>query len=151
MGAQDHCQPGGTTFSVRSSIHLSVLFRILMYFIDVYTAATVLIAGRLCPSIVEEVTDSAISRSWVCALETLRKYQSYSSSARRCVAALEILYERVVSEAPPSCEPPPIHQTPSAPVHTTNDMSLDAILMDSFGLADFQDMSWLNSVPSSLY
>ncbi|KAK1138868.1 hypothetical protein N8T08_001739 [Aspergillus melleus] len=116
----------------------------------VYTAATVLIAGRLCPSVVEEITDVAISRSWNYALGILRKYQSYSTSARRCVAALEILYQSVASEAPPSYDQPP-----STTLNATNDMSLgegmNAILIDGFDLTDFQDMSWLNSVPSSLY
>lgn len=125
------------------------------YVQDVYTAATVLIASRLCPSVLEEVTDPAISRSWHCALQILRKYQSCSTSARRCVAALEILYERVVSEAPPPSDQSPSHQAPGATLNATNDMSLgegmNAILMDNFDLTDFQDMSWLSSVPSSLY
>lgn len=123
--------------------------------VDVYTAATVLIAGRLCPAVLEEVTDVAITRSWNDALEILRKYQSYSTSARRCVAALEILYERVVSEGVPASEQP-LHAQPSgATSHGITDLSLgegtNAILLDGFDLPDFQDMSWLNSVPSNLY
>ncbi|KAL2856442.1 C6 transcription factor [Aspergillus pseudoustus] len=131
----------------------------------VYTAATVLIASYLCPAILEEVTEASITTSWDTALEILRKYQSYSTSARRCVAALEILYERVVSEAPP----PPQFQAPyssitapaggaalaAPPISTLGDMSLgeglNASFLDAFELPDFQDMSWLNSVPSHLY
>ncbi|PKX93596.1 transcription factor domain-containing protein [Aspergillus novofumigatus IBT 16806] len=119
----------------------------------VYTAATVLIAGRLRSAILEEVTETAITRSWNCALEILRSYHSYSSSARRCVAALEILYEKVVSEGPPGNEPSTHAQ--ASTFNTTNDMSLgegmNAILLDGFDIPDFQDMSWLNSVPSNLY
>ncbi|RHZ54425.1 hypothetical protein CDV55_101687 [Aspergillus turcosus] len=114
--------------------------------------STVLIAGRLRSAILEEVTETAITRSWNCALEILRSYHSYSSSARRCVAALEILYERVASEAPPQNEPPTNVQPSSS---TMNDMSLgegmNADLLDGFDMPDFQDMSWLNSVPSNLY
>ncbi|KAG2420492.1 hypothetical protein HFD88_000104 [Aspergillus terreus] len=121
----------------------------------VYTAATVIIAGRLCPAILEEVTESALTRSWNSALEILRKYQSYSTSARRCVAALEILYERVVSEGPQQNEQPTSNQPAGVAPSNTNDMSLgegmNAILLDGFDLPDFQDMSWLNSVPSNLY
>ncbi|GES66788.1 C6 transcription factor [Aspergillus terreus] len=121
----------------------------------VYTAATVIIAGRLCPAILEEVTESALTRSWDSALEILRKYQSYSTSARRCVAALEILYERVVSEGPQQNEQPTSNQPAGVAPSNTNDMSLgegmNAILLDGFDLPDFQDMSWLNSVPSNLY
>ncbi|GFF32021.1 hypothetical protein IFM58399_03077 [Aspergillus lentulus] len=119
----------------------------------VYTAATVLIAGRLRSAILEEVTEPAISRSWNCALEILRSYHNYSSSARRCVAALEILYEKVVSEGPPRNEPSTHAQ--ASTFNSTNDMSLgegmNAILLEGFDMPDFQDMSWLNSVPSNLY
>ncbi|KAL3463887.1 fungal-specific transcription factor domain-containing protein [Aspergillus heterothallicus] len=128
----------------------------------VYTAATVLIASYLCPTILEEVTEASITTSWETALEILRKYQSYSSSARRCVAALEILYERVVSEQPTVHEHPEAHDLSSsaglnggAPLGTVGDMSLgegmNASFLDAFELPDFQDMSWLNSVPSHLY
>lgn len=119
---------------------------------DVYTAATIIIASRLCPSILEEVTEDALTRSWDCALEILRKYQSYSTSARRCVAALEILYERTVAD-PADDRPQSQNAFPTA--NTMGDMSLgegiNASLLDGFDLPDFQDMSWLNSVPSHLY
>ncbi|PLB35594.1 transcription factor domain-containing protein [Aspergillus candidus] len=121
----------------------------------VYTAATVLIAGRLCPAVLEDVTEVAITRSWNDALEILRKYQSYSTSARRCVAALEILYERVVSEGATASEQPLHAQSSGAASNGMTDLSLgegtNAILLDGFDLPDFQDMSWLNSVPSNLY
>ncbi|RDW76781.1 transcription factor domain-containing protein [Aspergillus mulundensis] len=120
----------------------------------VYTAATVIIASRLCPPILEEVTEAVITRSWNYALEILRKYQSYSTSARRCVAALEILYERAVTDAPigdnqPQSQPGPLM------ANSIEDMSLgegmNPGLLDSFDLPDFGDMSWLHSVPSHLY
>ncbi|KAJ0426889.1 C6 transcription factor [Aspergillus carlsbadensis] len=126
----------------------------------VYTAATVLIASYLCPAILDEVTEASITTSWDTALEILRKYQSYSTSARRCVAALEILYERVVSEAPPVHDQGPDVAVPGGsnvggPLGAIGDMSLgegmNASFLDAFELPDFQDMSWLNSVPSHLY
>lgn len=113
----------------------------------------VLIAGRLRTPILEEVTESSITRSWNCALEILRKYQRYSTSARRCVAALEILYERVVSEGPPP--PDQGNQPMGTGPNAVSDMPLgdgmNAIFFDGLDLPDFQDMSWLNSVPSNLY
>ncbi|KAJ5676460.1 uncharacterized protein N7477_002093 [Penicillium maclennaniae] len=120
----------------------------------IYTAATVLIAGRLCSPILSEVTEASITHSWECALEILRKYQKYSTSARRCVAALEILYEQVVSESQPLMG----HASaPEFTVHvpgTLHDVSfgegVNATMMEGFELLDFQDMSWLNSVPSNL-
>lgn len=124
---------------------------------DVYTAATVLIAGRLCPAILEEVTEPAITESWDHALEILRRYHSYSTSARRCVAALEILYERVVSEGRSTDQELPAQavQTGSSMSNGFGDVSLgegfNSGLFDGIDLLDFQDMSWLNSVPSNLF
>ncbi|KAF5862209.1 hypothetical protein ETB97_011914 [Aspergillus alliaceus] len=47
------------------------------------------------------------------------------------------------------------HQPPGSTSNTVNDMSLgegiDAIFSEGFDWPDFQDMSWLNSVPSSLH
>ncbi|EAW07126.1 transcription factor domain-containing protein [Aspergillus clavatus NRRL 1] len=115
-------------------------------------SATVLIAGRLRSAILEEVTGETITRSWDCALEILRKYHSYSTSARRCVAALEILYERVASEEQPQSD---LHNNQPTASSALNDMSLgegmNALMLDGLDLPDFQDMSWLNSVPSNLY
>ncbi|KAJ5345746.1 hypothetical protein N7452_003750 [Penicillium brevicompactum] len=122
--------------------------------LDVYTSATVLIAGRLCSAILAEVTAESITESWNQALEILRKYQSYSTSARRCVAALEILYEQVASEGVP------VNHGASSSLEegdspAIGDMSfgegMNASILDSFEFPDFQDMSWLNSVPSNLY
>ena len=113
-----------------------------------------LIAGRLCSAILAEVTAESITESWNQALEILRKYQSYSTSARRCVAALEILYEQVASEGVP------VHHGASSSLEegdspAIGDMSfgegMNASILDSFEFPDFQDMSWLNSVPSNLY
>ncbi|THC97334.1 hypothetical protein EYZ11_003168 [Aspergillus tanneri] len=102
---------------------------------------------------IEEVTDSAISRSRYFALEFLRIYQSYSISARRCIAAPEIPYERVTSEASASCDQPMRSQTAGS-TWNVNDTSpgegMNAMLLSNFDLTDFQDISWLNSVPSSL-
>lgn len=122
---------------------------------DIYTAATVLIAGRLCSTIVAEITEASITRSWDCALEILRKYQSYSTSARRCVAALEILYEQVVSEGQSALDNFSNHDLAANVQSSLNDMSfgegMNAAMMEGFDFPDFQDMSWLNSVPSSLF
>ncbi|KAJ5970093.1 uncharacterized protein N7479_000011 [Penicillium vulpinum] len=120
----------------------------------VYTSATVLIAGRLCSAILAEVKEISIVQSWDYALEVLRKYQSYSTSARRCVAALEILYEQVASEGllPISYEP---SREIGASASAGNDMAfgegINVAILNSFEFPDFQDMSWLNSVPSNLF
>ncbi|RJE23999.1 transcription factor [Aspergillus sclerotialis] len=119
----------------------------------IYSAAMVLIAARLRPAILAEVPESSITRSWNCALEILRKYQRYSASARRCVAALEILYKRVVSEAL-VMDQASNDQGAAAP-NVSGELALgegmDAAFLEGFDLPDFQDMSWLNSVPSNLY
>lgn len=153
MVREDHCPRGGTTSSVglpsgKVPLHAPNSS-------DIYTAATVLIAGRLCSAILAEVTEASLTRSWDLALEILRKYQSYSTSARRCVAALEILYEQVVSEGPSALGNFSTHDLTANVQTSLNDMSfgegMNAAMMEGFDFPDFQDMSWLNSVPSSLF
>lgn len=61
----------------------------------VYTAATVLLAARLRSFITEEISQQSIDRSWTHALEVLRRYESCSTSAKRCVVVLEVLFDRV--------------------------------------------------------
>lgn len=123
--------------------------------VDTYTAATVLIAGHLCSAIIADISEASITHSWGCALEILRKYQGYSTSARRCVAALEILYGQVVSEGRPAVDQFTNHAVAGNVQGALNDMSfgegMNAAMMEGFEFPDFQDMSWLNSVPSSLF
>lgn len=58
----------------------------------VYTAATVLIAGKLCPSIMAEITEQSISRSWHRAIEILEHYQSFGPVIKQLVAAQHVLF-----------------------------------------------------------
>lgn len=89
-----------------------------------------------------------MTRSWNCALDILRKYQSYSFSARRCVAALEILYEQVVAEGHQPNEQSNSHGLLS---DISFGEGMNTEMMEAFEFPDFQDMSWLNSVPSNLF
>jgi hypothetical protein len=61
----------------------------------VYTAATVLLAARLRSFITAEISQQSIDRSCADALQILRRYESCSTSAKRCVAVLEVLFDRV--------------------------------------------------------
>lgn len=58
----------------------------------VYSAATVLIAGKLCPSILTEIPEKSISRSWHRAIEILEHYQSFGSVIKQLVAAQHVLF-----------------------------------------------------------
>ena len=132
---------------------------------DVCTAATILVAARLHNAILTEVTEAGLKRSWDRALKILRKYECYSNSARRCVAALEIHYERVIAEghhpqAVPETEDgrymynpsktPEMAAVPDRPTDKSLGEGMNAVSLDDFDLADLHDMSWLNSVPSTL-
>ena len=154
MERKGHYQHGGTIFSVSNSPTMKIEL-LIANLPDVYTAATVLIAGRLCSAVQAEIPVTSITRSWNCALEILRKYQSYSKSAQRCIAALEILYDQVVSD-----EPPLLQQSYDEDAHASagsmlNNISfgegMNGVMMEGIELPDFQDMSWLNSVPSHLF
>lgn len=162
----DHSQHGGIISYVRSSLlHVSCIRQGLTpRSTDVYTAATVLIAGRLRSAIVAEITEPTVTRSWNLALEILRKYQESSTSARRCIAALEILYDRVVSEghephhrvtstlsSEQQSQSFPLLPAPNSLDEIYLGEGIDSTVFETFNLADPQDMSWLHSVPSNLY
>lgn len=70
------------------------------------------------------------------------------------MAALEILYERVASEGPPadsSARGEPVTNVLGGLNEITFGEGMNAAILDSFEFPDFQDMSWLNSVPSNLF
>lgn len=70
------------------------------------------------------------------------------------MAALEILYEQVVSEGQPTTEAASGHELASNVSSALHEIpfgeSMHA-MMDGFEFPDFQDMSWLNSFPSNLF
>ena len=71
------------------------------------------------------------------------------------MAALEILYEQVVAEGQQPGEQNNNHENSHHDSSALNDLSfgegMNTAMMDAFELPDFQDMSWLNSVPSNLF
>ncbi|KEF62745.1 uncharacterized protein A1O9_00718 [Exophiala aquamarina CBS 119918] len=58
----------------------------------VYSAATVLVAGKLCPSILTELSEKSISRSWHRAIEILEHYQAFGPVIKQLVAAQHVLF-----------------------------------------------------------
>ncbi|RDH29672.1 fungal-specific transcription factor domain-domain-containing protein [Aspergillus welwitschiae] len=132
----------------------------------IYTASTVLIAGRLHQAILSELHEDSISRTWQRALDILRKYQSYSSSAQRCIVALELLDEKVTAAIDMKRRGGNYHGSvmpagnnnsgggdgsAASPRDVSLGEGLSAAVLDTWDLPDFFDMSWLNSVPSSLF
>ncbi|GLA21419.1 hypothetical protein AnigIFM62618_010730 [Aspergillus niger] len=132
----------------------------------IYTASTVLIAGRLHQAILSELHEDSISRTWQRALDILRKYQSYSSSAQRCIVALELLDEKVTAAIDMKRREGNYHSSvmpagnnknggadgsAASPRDVSLGEGLSAAVLDTWDLPDFFDMSWLNSVPSSLF
>lgn len=59
----------------------------------IYTAATILLAAELR---VEIFAHSSISEHWNMAMSSLRSHEHFGISARRCVAALEILSSKIL-------------------------------------------------------
>ncbi|KAK9364782.1 fungal-specific transcription factor domain-containing protein [Lipomyces kononenkoae] len=120
----------------------------------VYTAATVLIAERLQPAIGAGVAGYSVAVSWKRSIEILKAYARIGESAKRCVAALEILSAKVTWEPGPSESRQeqasnfvPDHATPvlGIPIDDTQ-----PVLDFSSINFDLNDMFWLNSMPGNL-
>ena len=60
-----------------------------------YASATVLIAARLSPDILNEIPDTKIQDSWSKAIELLERYGSLCPSIQRLVATLRLLSDAV--------------------------------------------------------
>jgi hypothetical protein len=61
----------------------------------IYTAATVLIASLLSPSIVDDIPEASILASWHSALEILDGYSAFGPSITRLVTTLQVLFDTV--------------------------------------------------------
>lgn len=60
-----------------------------------YTSATVLIAARLSPDILNEVPEEKILESWRKAVKLLEKYGAFGTSIQRLVTTLRLLFDAV--------------------------------------------------------
>lgn len=61
----------------------------------IYTAATVLVAARLNPILLVEVTERAVLKAWNAVMRILSRYQAFSKHAKRCSTALNLLLDQV--------------------------------------------------------
>ncbi|OQU98530.1 Fungal specific transcription factor domain-containing protein [Cladophialophora immunda] len=60
-----------------------------------YSSATVLIAARLSPFILAEISEAAIFDSWQQAMQALDRYSIFGSSIKRLITTLRLLFDTV--------------------------------------------------------
>lgn len=61
----------------------------------IYTAATVLVAAQISPSLATEISTEAVTASWEGAIWVLKRFEGFSKNTGNAAAALEILYDKV--------------------------------------------------------
>ena len=131
---------------------------LVLIVIDVYSAATVILAAHLRPVIETDITEYSTTRSWDHAIELLKSFGRMGRSAQRCVAALEILSAKVSRKTSvDTANQPQASQSQAASFDPAlsgpqNDLNLDEFSgFDFSGVElDLSDMSWLNSMPGNL-
>lgn len=64
---------------------------------DLYTAASVLLAAKICPALDRELDYSSLEVSWKKCIEIMRSLESRYDSARRCLATLEVFHDQIMS------------------------------------------------------
>jgi hypothetical protein len=85
------------TISIHEECQLEALLPGWWYGIFfIYSAATVLVAARLQPDIIAQVTEKAIMDGWKSVLKALHRFSSFSNYAARCAAMLNLLFEQVL-------------------------------------------------------
>jgi hypothetical protein len=168
-------QSGGSLYSVRNEYlyycfsPTSQLSSNICLHIDLNTAATVLLAARLQPKVEEGVADNSTDTSLARAIEVLSMFKVYSQSARRSLAALEVLSTKVrqhvlgLRDGDSEPDEPPGPRANVEQRFSTNagngtfNESLDGFdfseMPEGFDLGfdlNLNDMSWLNSLPGML-
>ena len=64
----------------------------------IYTAATVLLAAFRSPTLKEHFHSEHILESWRSAVFVLRRYRTFSSSVRKSITALEMLFDQITPQ-----------------------------------------------------
>jgi hypothetical protein len=149
-----HSNCGGIPYSVSipPSIWINLTARL-----DVYTAATVLLAARIKPVIEVGIVNYSLSESWEHAIAILKCYEGYGDSAQRCRATLELLAAKIPETT--ESDTAHSHRHPDPHVNTASNEYLEADVQSQdvgmdFDLAgitfDVNDISWLNSMAGNL-
>lgn len=133
--------------------------------LHIYLAATVLLAARLAPAVLlGEISQHEVQQSWSHALDMLSRFQADNVSAKRCVAALMVLYEKLPGGAtqaetldetiaggpqPDETEYPPegllsTHWELDEPTGDAFSQSLDQEWMPDFNFTDPYNMTWFH-------
>lgn len=135
----------------------------------IYSAATVLVAAKLCPSVLAEIPETSIARSWELAIEILECYQGFNGVIEKLVAALHLLFDVLPSHYSQSKEAATSigqhhHQQHQHPAYREGDADAGAYTGDVQGphvgaalynadfdlLLDNYDLSWLHTIPFEL-
>lgn len=151
--------PGGTILSVglSNAVQFTEAF-VAKQIKDLYTAATVLLASRLHPSLQEADPEHSVTESWDHAIEVLNTIARMSESAQKCITALEIISEALtltISDGPQSSHQRHYHKQSCDREPANLDMMQSGLgSLNGFnalpeyefcGLAlDLNDLSWLN-------
>ncbi|KIV94625.1 hypothetical protein PV10_02376 [Exophiala mesophila] len=85
----------------------------------IYSAASVIIAGRLHPEVVATVSEEAIVRGWESVMKILQELSNLTTDAARCAATLDMLYHKVLRHH--SAQGAPEVRQPIDPSYMNND------------------------------
>lgn len=112
---------------------------------DIYLAATVLLAARLAPNLLlVEISAQRVQTAWDHALAILQGFQANSTSAQKCVAALQLLYHKLpaIASYQGQTEGYTAHTAAGAerPAHHL-DQAEPGILEDTYDHTFFTDMN----------
>lgn len=83
----------------------------------IYSAATVLIAAKLSPSILSEIPEHSVSQSWSRANEVLTSFQVFNPTVQRLVEALELIYQIIPEQYSRSMHPMELNEVHTEELH----------------------------------
>ncbi|OAL44780.1 hypothetical protein IQ07DRAFT_684639 [Pyrenochaeta sp. DS3sAY3a] len=83
----------------------------------IYSAATVLIAAKLSPSILSKIPEHSVSKSWSRANDVLTSFQVFNPTVQRLVEALELIYQIIPEQYSRSMHPMQLNEVHTEEVH----------------------------------
>lgn len=134
----------------------------------VNSAATVLVAARICPPLRGTTTEESIIVSWLKCFEIVKRHSFLSKSARRCIAALEFLDQNIITGQEQLVQTErqnsnlaeqelPISNNAYVPMENAAEFVQGPIQpyfgdnMYNSSLIESNDIGWLHSVPMDLF
>lgn len=124
----------------------AVIFTSTESFTDLYSAATVLIAAGTFPAILQTIPIIDVNECVDKAFDSLRTYEQCTTSARRCLKALQVLQDKITTNLNAAgSKSPPTSGGFAELLGDPEDVNDILFVDDAWTVFEGMDMFWLDN------